>query len=257
MDRLTVLNQIIAKINAKTYLEIGVKSGAIVSEINAPYKVAVDPEFKFSRKLRLKRMLGAVNFKAIEKTSDIFFEKYADRLLPDGIDVAFIDGLHTYEQSKKDFENCLKRLNAGGVIVMHDCNPLNYAGAFPVKESVNEVIALAEKGEVAGWNGLWNGDVWKTIAVLLAEREDLQIFTLDLDWGLGIITRGVNTNRLSLTSHQIQQADFYAFEKNREEFLNLKHPRFFKEFLTTIPRIGYSGEYASKRSLRSRSWMPL
>ena len=63
-------------------------------------------------------------------TSDEFFAKAS---LPFRFDVVFIDGLHTYEQSRKDAENALGVIVEGGVIIMHDCNPPNAAAAQPAQ----------------------------------------------------------------------------------------------------------------------------
>lgn len=37
--------------------------------------------------------------------------------------MAFIDADHCFESALKDFENILKRLNPGGVILLHDTDP--------------------------------------------------------------------------------------------------------------------------------------
>ncbi len=67
-------------------------------------------------------------------TSDEFFANPPEILIEKGIDLAFIDGLHTYEQSLRDVENCLKYLNPDGIIVMHDCLPSSEAEALPSLE---------------------------------------------------------------------------------------------------------------------------
>jgi len=70
--------------------------------------------------------------------SDTFFVQEKLRLSEHGLDVVFIDGLHTFLQSLKDVQNSLRYLNANGVIVLHDCNPLSEAAAFPAV-SIDEV----------------------------------------------------------------------------------------------------------------------
>jgi SAM-dependent methyltransferase len=238
MNRLSVLQTIIDHIHAKTYLEIGVETGTIISNIDAPNKIGVDPKFLFSKRLVLKKLAGIINFKAIAATSDIFFDKEAEKLLRDGIDVALVDGLHTYNQSLRDIKNCLRYLNPGGVIVVHDCNPVNYASAYPIQDSqsLDDVMKLAEAGELPGWNGSWNGDVWKSIAHLRITNTDLNVFTLDLDWGLGIISRGDYHPLTDISLEDLQKMDYYSFEKKRTELLNLKHPKYLTEFLKGIKK---------------------
>jgi hypothetical protein len=233
MNRLSVLQKIINHIHGKTYLEIGVQTGAIISNINATCKIGVDPKFLFPWRLRIRKLTGVVNFKAVQMTSDAFFSMKADKILGEGIDVALIDGHHTYAQSLRDVQNCLRYLNPSGVIVMHDCNPVNYANAYPIQdsESLDDVIKLAEAGELPGWNGAWSGDVWKTISHLRITNKELNIFTLDLDWGLGIISRGEGKQLVEVSLEELQKMDYCSFEKKRSELLNLKHPKYLAEFL--------------------------
>lgn len=234
MNRLDVLNMIIKQRKAKTYLEIGVQTGTIISKVQCSRKVGVDPEFLFSLPLKIKRLLGIIKFETYEYTSDYFFEHLAKTVLKDGVDVALVDGLHTYEQSKRDVENCLTYLNEGGIIVMHDCNPLNEAAAYTIKEHFNEVREKVQNWDLPGWQGQWNGDVWKTVADLLVTRPDLTVFTLDMDYGLGVVARGSRTIDIPFSIAEIQQGDYAFFEKNRQQLLNLKHPKFIKEFIGIV-----------------------
>lgn len=236
MNRLTVIQKIIDSIKAESYLEIGVQKGEILTNVNAKRKYGVDPEFKLNlgKPITTKTLFKDNlynNMILYQITSDRFFDEFAPRDLTKGLDIAFVDGLHNYDQSLKDVKNCLKYLNEGGFIVMHDCNPLNYAMAYPVKQSINEALELAHKGELPGWNGSWNGDVWKALVHLRLEYDDLNIFTLDLDWGLGIISKSKSLKIDDVTIEQLQQSDYYFLEKNRDKLLNLKHPKYLDQFL--------------------------
>lgn len=231
MNRLVVIQSIIDKIKANNYLEIGVQHGKVLTKIKCENKVGVDPCFKLSNHKKIKNTLGISKFKAFPITSDEFFQKHAEKILKNGIDVAFVDGLHNYEQSFKDVENCLKYMNKNGVIIIHDCSPLSAAGAYPVKKSIDEMLELANKGDLPGWNGSWNGDVWKTLVHQRIIKSDLDIFTLNLDWGLGIITEGKNNKIKNCTVAELKDADYSFLEKNREELLNLKPPKYLYEYL--------------------------
>jgi hypothetical protein len=59
--------------------------------------------------------------------SDEFFAKY-DGSPPS---LAFIDGDHSYEQAKRDFENAQRILAPGGILALHDTWPGEEANATP------------------------------------------------------------------------------------------------------------------------------
>lgn len=234
MNRATVIQKVIDQVSAKTYLEIGVSTGQVLFNIKAPKRIGVDPAFNFSFTKKVKLPFVQPKIHTYEITSDDFFAKHAEQVLKDGIDVAFVDGLHTYKQTLVDVENCLKYLNDGGVIIMHDCNPISAATAYPVKNSINEVLALAAKGEVPGWNGCWNGDTWKALVHLRIAHDDLSIFTLDIDWGLGVVIKGKSNKLNDLTLEELDKADYSLLEKDRNHLLNLQPPSYLASFLKSL-----------------------
>lgn len=222
-NRLEVIQKIIDKIKAKTYLEIGVEFGSTFSKINVGKKIAIDPIIKISWKRKLVDMLKFRKVKYFEMASDKFFNKYAYLFDKQKIDVMFVDGLHTYEQSLKDIENSLRFLNEKGIVVVHDCNPINEASASPSREITRKA------GEKK-----WSGDVWKAIVHLRSVRSDLRIFTLDCDYGLGIIMKGTPENMLDYQPEQIGKMDYKDLADSRVKFLNLKDVNYFEEFLKTL-----------------------
>ena len=56
----------------------------------------------------------------VSKTSDKYFDFIPEHTV---FDLIFIDGFHTKEQVKRDFENSLRCLNQNGFIVIHDTYP--------------------------------------------------------------------------------------------------------------------------------------
>lgn len=229
MNSVDVIQRIIDKKMSHTYLEIGVADGASFFPIKARQKIAVDPNFTFSKKIKIKWSLK--NFHNIaaryyESTSDSFF---ANARLSYPLDVVFIDGLHTYRQSLKDVNNSLSNLNEDGVIVMHDCNPPHAAAAYPADSH-----HLPASLNLPGWTGEWCGDVWKTICHLRSQRRDLKIFVLDCDYGLGIITKGETDNCLNLTKDDLDKMTYDDLAADRTNLLNLKDRSFLIEFLKTI-----------------------
>ena len=168
MDRLEIIQRIMAARRFKRYLEIGVADGRVFHSVQARHKVAVDPAMPLDKALRKKACLQHPwnLFNGYHKvTSDEYFAALASRQSREFFNLNFIDGLHTYEQCLRDCQNALRHLAPGGVILMHDCNPQSAATAWPAKS-----LADAARQEPEGWNGEWCGDVWKTVVHLRARH---------------------------------------------------------------------------------------
>lgn len=230
MTRITLINSLLDFMQGESYLEIGVRDGKTIAEIKAKHKVGVDPAYNLKRDLAFKEVFGFNDFKLFKQTSDDFFKINAKKVFPKGIDLVFIDGLHNYEQSLRDVINCLEFLNPKGFLVLHDCNPIGAAQAFPIKNSYNEVIETLKYGGIEGWTGEWNGDVWKTIVHLRAFHPELNVRTIDADQGLGIVWFGKNDEQLKVERIELENAGFDFLAKNRAEFLGLiSEEDFFEE----------------------------
>jgi hypothetical protein len=229
MNRTGVIQKIIDTKNAVSYLEIGVQYGANFFRIKARQKIAVDPKFTFFnfRTLVLWLKYNRSKSCAYNKcTSDEYFQQLNQAVT---FDVIFIDGLHTYKQSLEDVNNALARLNDGGVIILHDCNPPSEAAAYPV-DSLEDVV----KQKLPGWTGDWCGDVWKTVCDLRSNRMDLKIFVLNCDLGLGIIMKGESRRCLRLTLEELNAMTFADFAARRENLLDLKSESYLADFLKTL-----------------------
>ena len=104
------LKTLIKTCGYKKYLELGVYFGTTYNYVKKYCEVAhaVDIEFKdFINKDSFFHM-----------TTDEFFKQNKNMY-----DLIFIDACHEFGQVKKDFDNSLKVLNPGGVIVLHDTDP--------------------------------------------------------------------------------------------------------------------------------------
>ncbi len=53
--------------------------------------------------------------------SDEFFERYEELGLP-SLDIAFIDGNHSYDNVRRDFRGALRRMRRNGYLLLHDTN---------------------------------------------------------------------------------------------------------------------------------------
>lgn len=232
MDRVEIIRTIASFKKAKTYLEIGVNDGFTFLKIPVWKKIGVDPSFRLRKRTILKNLVknpSNLTNHYYKLTSDDFFCSKADRLFKIKIDVAFIDGLHTFEQSLKDAENTLAYLDEKGVIIMHDCCPPNEASAYPA-QSLDQVKNAKPKG----WTGDWCGDVWKTIPYLRALHKDLNIFVLNCDYGVGIITKGLPEKKLEISRQQVMNMSYSDLENNKELLLNLKEPDYLFDFLKSL-----------------------
>ena len=141
----------------------------------------------------------------MRKTSDDFFEENVEKF-----DLIFIDGLHVYEQVKKDIINSINFLNREGVILVHDCLP--------------DTIG---KQAVPRYKMQWNGDVWKAI-VDLRQRDDLEIHTCFVDQGIGIIKKQINSSILKINK-KTQDLKFSDFYYNHKEYLRIINLDEFKK----------------------------
>jgi hypothetical protein len=128
----------------------------------------------------------------IKTTSDNFFITNTRTF-----DIIFIDGLHTNEQSYRDFINACKILNTGGKIILHDCNPTSRELAISFNEG-----------------GKWNGDVYKTIMKINASGE-YSVQTVDIDNGCGVIELEPSGRKIDYIP------DYDWFDKNRITAINL------------------------------------
>jgi hypothetical protein len=223
MNRLDVVQHALNHRRGRTYLEIGVKKGKVFLNVRVPKKLAVDPVLKVSLKRKMRSWVrypyNLLN-EYFAMTSDDFFTRCRDRLRRlQGIDVVFIDGLHTYEQTWKDVVNSLEYLRPQGVIVMHDCSPATETQATPADshEHAHRLHAAPRAED-------WSGDVWKTIVRLRSEREDLRVRVLDCDHGVGVIIRGEPEERLGLAVRDIEAMGYADLQKNRARLLGLHAP---------------------------------
>ena len=180
--RYELINKVITKKKYKSYLEIGCDENQNFDKINIQEKIVIDPKKGGN----------------IKMTSDIFF-----RTNQKNFDCIFIDGLHTYEQSKKDVINSINVLNENGMIFLHDCLPKSYFHqATP------------------GSRNAWNGDVWKAI-VEYRVKEGFDTFTCFIDEGVGAILKKKNRLILKKKFINFKKITFKEFYYNYKELMNI------------------------------------
>ncbi len=227
MNRVKAVKRALAARVSPVYLEIGVFKGLAFRRFSADEKIAVDPAFRLSPRSRELADAKARATHYFETTSDDFFATQSGFLEQRPIDVALIDGLHTYEQVVRDVENTLRYLRDDGVIFLHDCNPpFELAGRRA--ESWQDFMAQQKGPLKIGW---WNGDVWKAI-VQLRTRPDLVVGVLKCDQGVGFVRKGRPESTLSYTPEQIAALTYADLKADRRRLLNLQPPRYLDTFLS-------------------------
>jgi Methyltransferase domain len=145
------------------YIEIGVNDGASLKFTKSGTKsIGIDP-YPRSEPMR--------NVEIFSMTSDEFFEKVEAGHIKGAhaFSLAFIDGLHTYDQALRDFVNLEKISSAESVIMLHDCIPLDVISASNPRAS-----------------HFYTGDVWKTLLIIARNRPDLNICIFPA-WPSGLV----------------------------------------------------------------------
>lgn len=181
MLRTDVINILVKKYGLISYLEIGTQYRENnFNHVKCSRKICVDPDS---------------NAKADHiMTSDDFFEKNNETY-----DCIFIDGMHEHNQVYKDIENSLKILNEGGVIVCHDM--------LPTSEAMQKVPREAFQ---------WTGDSWKAFVEMRA-NPNIEMFTVDTDFGCGVIVRGSQ----KIIEVPTEDLTYENFVKNKQEWMNI------------------------------------
>ena len=156
------------------YLEVGVNKGETFSQIQSRTKTGVDPGFLFDVNEWSNNMPNA-EFK--EVTSDAFFATCSKKF-----DVIYLDGLHTFEQTLRDFCNSISVLKPGGIILIDDTIPNSYHAAMPdLKKSLQVRKARNDT------SGSWMGDVYRLVYFIDAFFQQWSLGTLVENHGQTIV----------------------------------------------------------------------
>jgi hypothetical protein len=175
-DTANRINLYAQKYKARKYLEIGVNKGDTFFSVDLPLKVAVDPAFLFDPADHQKD--GDIY---LPITSDEFFATFpghpdASRFVDeDGrltFDIIFIDGLHTFEQSLRDFENSLAFAHDKTIWLLDDTVPNDAFSTIPDMDK-----AFAARKHLGLASLAWHGDVFKTLLAIHDSYPEFSYFT--------------------------------------------------------------------------------
>jgi hypothetical protein len=152
------INRLAQIVGARRYLEIGVRRGVTFCKVQITEKVGVDPEFVFDIAER------PPNERFYTMTSDTWFEKHSD---VEPFDIIFLDGLHTFDQTLRDFCNSLFVAHSGTIWLIDDTVPSDYYAAWPDQKLATR-IRQTDLGNHPEWprSRAWQGDVFKVVFAL-------------------------------------------------------------------------------------------
>ena len=181
-SRVEIVQKIIRLKNYNSYLEIGTFKDELFNSIECNKKIGVDPVFGGNTRM----------------TSDEFFKNNKDQF-----DLIFIDGLHHYNQVKKDIINSVEVLKDGGIILMHDCLPRDY---------YYQAVPRCQYD--------WNGDTWKAF-LEFRSKQHIDGYCFYADQGIGVFLKRKNRNILNVDIKDFSKFKFNDFAANYKHYLNL------------------------------------
>ena len=144
-----------------------------------------DDIYKFVQKI-VNKLYSNVKIKLIRKTFDDAIFEFKD----ESIDILHIDGLHTYEAVKHDFENWLVKVKKNGIVLFHD---------IKVGESDFGVCKL-----------------WEEL------KQKYQTIEFHHSFGLGVLfkNKGDNSNKITRLQKELQMHYYYIYERMKNEKIN-------------------------------------
>jgi hypothetical protein len=107
------------------------------------------------------------------RSADNAIDACLDKMRRDGagFDIALVDSWHLYATSWRDLDAAFRRLEDGGTLVVHDCLPTSAEIATP------EPVP-----------GAWCGVSYQAYVDFVG-RDDLEFYTVDIDYGCGVIRK--------------------------------------------------------------------
>lgn len=182
-NRNNIINHLVKLYDYEKYLEVGTATCDNLNDVLVDDKTGVDP-FPNPKYPMVKKWYNNL----IQLKSSDYFDQLEPEVM---FDIMFIDGCLLEGNLKNDIEQALKHLYPWGTILVHDCNPPNEY----YQRDWEMYRCCYNRQQKIIWNNMsynqnWNGKAWKVIAKLIRERDDLRIYTIDTDWGIGMIQYG-------------------------------------------------------------------
>lgn len=199
--------------NAQSYLEIGVWRGDTFFAVDIPRKVAVDPKFLFPYR---EHNSSAQEF--FELTSDAYFS--CPSAGEAKFELIFLDGLHRFEQTFRDFCASLSTAKDNAIWLIDDVYPSDVYSSLP-----NNGKALAHRRLASGdaTDQRWHGDVFKAILAIHDFFPNLSFCTFSAGHNpQTVVVRRPRENFRPIFNNleAISRVDYFWLREN-DGFLNL------------------------------------
>ena len=174
-NRIALVNYLVAKCGGYEckYLEIGCESNDLFDSVYSHHKTGVDPESGGTHRM----------------TSDDFFHVTKEK----NFDVIFIDGLHEYQQVKRDAINALNIIKDGGWIAFHDFLPSSW-----------------KEHHIPRIQTDFTGDCWK-LALELDKADGVDFRIVSIDHGIGLLRKSKMDYSIPDLSSELSKAEFDKF----------------------------------------------
>lgn len=205
-DTVRRLQYLIDHLKLKSYLEIGLGNGGTFVNVDVANKVGVDPT---PWNPAISEQPGVHLL-----TSDDYFARYRN----DGIkfDLILLDGLHTAEQTYRDFTNSLHFAHARTVWLIDDVMPNDKYSAIP---DWSEAISR-RKAETGSDDKAWHGDVYKVVWTIKALHRDMTLrsFWRSQPQSLVYFSKATQAQAPTLTPAQIAALTYDDTLSRRTEY---------------------------------------
>ncbi len=182
----------------------------------------VDPAFLFD----ISQVAGNGRY-LHEMTSDEFFSR---NLGAEKYDLVFVDGLHTYDQTYRDFCNSSLRLHQRSIVVIDDVLPCDEHSALRTQDE-----CIASRRDDPGFDGgnlrAWHGDVFRLLVFLNLFHTSLCYATVPGKEGVQTViwSKALEVNARERQSSPWTHPPFAVFERPQlllKKMWNLKSADF-------------------------------
>lgn len=161
-DTLRRLNYLIEHLKLESYLEIGLGNGGTFDSVAAQHKVGVDPH---PWNPAVKDLPGVHIV-----TSDEYFTRHWHDAFK--FDLILLDGLHTAEQTYRDFVNSLHYAHARTVWLIDDVAPTDVFSAMR-----DPAETIKHRKAAGSDNTAWHGDVYKVVWMIKTFHNNMRLRT--------------------------------------------------------------------------------